>query len=144
MEKKNDFYRWIVDNPSHILLLAFLFNGNLALTHRIQQLALWVKALNNRFGVNTILLINTAVSVTLQNAWLSGFTDAEWCFNVSITSNARYALGHVIKMRYLLDQKDGSILNIIRDLFGFGKVTLRPETDGVCRYTATGLNQWMM
>ncbi len=135
---KNDFYRLIVDNPSHILLLAFLFNGNLALTHRIQQLSLWVEALNNRFGVNTILLINTAVSVTLQDAWLSGFTDAEGCFNVSITSNARYTLGNVIKMRYLLDQKDGSILHIIRDLFGFGKVTLRSKTNGVYRYTATG------
>ena len=135
---KNDFYRLIVDNPSHILLLAFLFNGNLALNHRIQQLSLWVQALNNRFGANTILLINTAVSVTLQDAWLSGFTDAEGCFNVSITSNARYALGHVIKMRYLLDQKDSSILLIIRNLFGFGKVTLRSKTDGVYRYTVTG------
>jgi hypothetical protein len=37
---KNDFYRLIVDNPSQILLLAFLFNGNLALIHRIQQLSL--------------------------------------------------------------------------------------------------------
>lgn len=113
---KNDFYRWIVDNPSHILLLAFLFNGNLALTHRIQQLTLWVQALNKRFGANTILLISNAVSVTLQDAWLCGFTDAEGCFNVSITSNARYVLGHVIKMRYILDQKDSSILHSIRDL----------------------------
>ena len=77
---KNDFYRWIVDNPSHILLLAFLFNGNLALTHRIQQLSLWVQALNNRFGANTILLINTAVSVTLKDAWLSGKTSRFWMF----------------------------------------------------------------
>lgn len=135
---KNDFYRLIVDNPSHILLLAFIFNGNLALTHRIQQLSLWVQALNNRFGVNTIIFNNIAVSVTLQDAWLSGFTDAEGCFNVSITTNARYALGHVIKMRYILDQKDSSILEIIRNLFGFGKVTLRSQTDGVYRYTATG------
>jgi hypothetical protein len=136
--KKNDFYRLIVDNPSHILLLAFLFNGNLALTRRIQQLSLWVKVLNNRLGINTIFLVNTPVSVTLQDAWLSGFTDAEGCFNVTITSNARYALGHVIKMRYLLDQKNSSILIKIRDLFGFGKVTLRSKTDGVYRYTATG------
>lgn len=135
---KNDFYRWIVDNPSHILLLAFLFNSNLALTHRIQQLSLWVQPLNNRFGANTILLISTPVTVTLQDAWLSGFTDAEGCFNVSITSNPRYTLGNVIKMRYLLDQKDSSILLVIRNLFGFGKVTLRPETNGVYRYTATG------
>jgi hypothetical protein len=28
----------MVDNPSDILLLAFLFNGNLALNHRIKQL----------------------------------------------------------------------------------------------------------
>jgi hypothetical protein len=135
---KNDFYRLMVDNPSHILLLAFLFNGNLALTNRIRQLSLWVQALNKRFGVNTILLVNTPVSLTLQDAWLSGFTDAEGCFNVSITCNARYALGHVIKMRYILDQKDSSILLIIRNLFGFGKVTLRSGTDGVYRYTATG------
>ena len=135
---KNDFYRWIVDNPSHILLLAFLFNGNLALTHRIQQLTLWIQALNNRFGANTILLISNVVSVTLQDAWLCGFTDAEGCFNVSITSNARYVLGHVIKMRYILDQKDSSILHSIRDLFGFGKVIVRPKTDEVYRYTATG------
>lgn len=135
---KNDFYRWIVDNPSDILLLAFLFNGNLAITHRIQQLALWVQCLNHRFGTNTIEFINTAVSVTLQDGWLSGFTDAEGCFNVSITSNARYALGHVVKMRYLLDQKDSAILHTIQDLFGFGKVTIRSKTDGVYRYTATG------
>jgi hypothetical protein len=38
--KNNDFYRLIVDNPSHILLLAFLFNGNLAMANRIQQLSL--------------------------------------------------------------------------------------------------------
>lgn len=110
----------------------------MALSHRIQQLTLWIKALNNGFGANTILLINNAVSVTLQDAWLSGFTDAEGCFNVSITSNTRYASGHVIKMRYILDQKDDHILQIIRDLFGFGKVTLRSATDGVYRYTATG------
>lgn len=135
---KNDFYRWVVDNPSHILLLAFLFNGNLALTHRIQQLTLWIQALNSRFGAKTILLIDKAVSITLQDAWLAGFTDAEGCFNVSITLNARYSLNHVIKMRYLLDQKDSSILHVIRDLFGSGKVTLRSKTVGIYRYTGTG------
>jgi len=139
---KNDFYRLIVENTSHILLLAFLFNSNLALTHRIQQLSLWVQVLNSRFGVNTILFVNTPVSVTLQDAWLSGFTDAEGCFNVSITYNARYTLVapafHVIRMRYILDQKDSIILLVIRNLFGFGNVTLRSKTDGVYRYTVTG------
>ena len=41
-------------------------------------------------------------------------------------------------MRYLLDLNDGSVIQVIRNLFGFGKVTLRSKTDGVYRYTATG------
>lgn len=134
----NDFHRWMVDDASHILLLAFLFNGNLALNHRIKQLTLWVYVLNNRFGPNTIKLNSTPVTITLLDSWLSGFTDAEGCFNVSITVNSRYTLGHVIKMRYLLDQKDSIILNQVCVLFGFGIVTLRSGTKDVYRYTATG------
>jgi hypothetical protein len=41
-------------------------------------------------------------------------------------------------MLYLIDKKDSNILQVIRNLFGFGKVTLRSKTDGVYRYTATG------
>jgi L-amino acid N-acyltransferase YncA len=52
---------------------------------------LWVKILNNRFGSNTIQFNNTAVSVTLQDAWLSGFT-AEGCFSVAVASDARLRL----------------------------------------------------
>jgi len=136
--KNNDFYRLIVDNPSQILLLAFLFNGNLVMDYRIKQLSLWTQSLNRRFGENTITILNHPVLITLQDAWLSGFTDAEGCFNVSITYNSRYALGYVIKMRFLLDQKNNIILLKIRDLFGFGKVTLRSSTNNVYRYTVTG------
>ena len=136
--KNNDFYRWMVDEPAHILLLALLFNGNLALNHRIKQLALWVIALNNRFGSDTLKLKDTPVSITLQDGWISGFTDAEGCFNVSIVASTRYSLGHVIKMRYILDQKDSLILNKIQELFGFGKVSLKSGTEDVYRYTATG------
>lgn len=136
--KNNDFYRLIVDDPSHILLLAFLFNGNLAMDHRIKQLSLWIQSLNNCFGKDSITFIDDPVKLTLNDAWLSGFTDAEGCFNVSVTFNSRYYLGSVIKMRYLLDQKDKTILLSIQDLFGLGKVTLRSGTYGVYRYTVTG------
>ena len=136
--KNNDFYRLIVDNPSQILLLAFLLNGNLAMEHRIIQLSLWIQSLNKRFGENTITFINNPVIITLQDSWLSGFTDAEGCFNVSITYNSRYILGSVIKMRFILDQKDSIILSKIKGLFSIGKVTSRSGTKEVYRYTATG------
>lgn len=136
--KNNDFYRLMIDDPSQILLLAYLFNGNLAMDNRIKQFSLWINSLNNRFGANTIKLNNNAIYITLKDAWLSGFTDAEGCFNVSITASSRYTLGYVIKMRFILDQKDNAILNKICELFGFGKVTLRSGTEDVYRYTATG------
>lgn len=136
--KNNDFYRLMVDDPTHILLLAYLFNGNLAMENRIKQLSLWINSLNNRFGPDTIKFNNNPISITLKDAWLSGFTDAEGCFNVCIIASSRYTLGHVIRMRFILDQKDVIILNKICELFGFGKVTLRSGTEDVYRYTATG------
>jgi len=84
-------------------------------------------------------LTNTAVLVTLQDAWLSAFTDAEGCINISIIAYVRYAWGHVIKRSYILDQKENTTLLIIQNLFGFGKVTIRTKTDGIYRYTATGV-----
>lgn len=136
--RKNDFYRLIVDNPSHILLLAFLFNGNLAINHKIKQLSLWIDSLNKHFGENTIIMFNNPVSISLQDAWLSGFTDAEGCFSISITSNSRYLLKNVIKIRFLLDQKDNVILEKIKDIFGTGKISNRSGSKGVFRYTITG------
>ncbi len=135
---KNDFYRLIVNQSSHILLLTYLFNGNLVLNNRINQLSLWINILNKNIYGNNINLINKSVNITLNDAWLSGFTDAEGCFNVSITSNKNYKLNEVIKLRYILDQKDEIILNKIKNLFNLGKVTYRSNTDNVYRYTITG------
>lgn len=44
--------------------------------------------------------------------------------------------GSQIIMRYILDQRHGlEVLSIIRDIFGFGFVSLRANTDNVYRYT---------
>lgn len=139
---KNDFYRLIVDDASHILLLAFLFNGNLAISDTINQLSLWIIALNKRFGSDTILFIKHAVCITLRDGWISGFTDAEGCFSVSVAGyiSYGYTFGRKIKMRFLLDHKNKAILIIIRDLFRSGKVTIRSGTKQVYRCTVTDFN----
>lgn len=67
---------------------------------------------------------------------LSGFTDAEGCFNVNITSRTDTISGFRVRPRFLLDQKDAyETLSIIRNLFGFGRVTLRGKTNNVYRYS---------
>lgn len=83
-------------------------------------------------------LIEAPVTVTLQDAWLSGFTDAEGCFNVTVSKNARFALGYVVRMRFILDQKNEAVLATVQALFGFGKVTERTDAVEVFRYTVHG------
>lgn len=137
---KKGHYKWIVEDINNVIKLANLFNGNLASIHRINQLSSWITILNkSKNYINSPLVIITRpVEITLQDPWLSGFTDADGCFTVSVTKNARYTIGLVIKMRFLLDQKNEILLKTVKDLFGFGKVTERKDRVQNYRYTVTG------
>ncbi|GGU89556.1 hypothetical protein GCM10010211_65200 [Streptomyces albospinus] len=88
------YHRYIVTNINEILLLTLIFNGNLMLNHRINQLALGIEILNKSKSVKASycskrnLIINNEVSsFSLNDSWLSGFTDGGFarCFNVNIT-----------------------------------------------------------
>lgn len=134
----NEYYRFIVEDFKHILILANLFNGNLVLPNRSKQLNKWIDVLNNKLdnnNVSNIIFIDQLMLPSLENAWLSGFTDAEGCFNVNIGIRKKTLNGHRIILRFLLDQKDAynTLLNI-RNLFGIGQVSLRSETKSVFRY----------
>uniref|UniRef100_Q33761 ORF342 n=1 Tax=Allomyces macrogynus TaxID=28583 RepID=Q33761_ALLMA len=132
-------YRYIVDSYSDILILFFLFHGNLVLSHRISQLKVWYDRLLTRvlhFPLPTSFN-STPILPSLRDAWVSGFTDAEGCFTVSILARKASATGFRVVVKFLLDQKNAfSVLMHIRDLFGFGSVALRKTTNGVYRYTA--------
>lgn len=87
---KVTFYRYIVEDIKGVLLLALIFNGNLAIPNRINQLSKWhapAPCINEKLGnskstifnlVSTITLITTVFLLTLTDAWLSGFTDAPY------------------------------------------------------------------
>lgn len=43
---------------------------------------------------------------SLNDAWLSGFTDAEGTFNVNITKRENTVTGYRVQLRYILDKKN--------------------------------------
>lgn len=49
---------------------------------------------------------NNDVLPTLNNSWISGFIDAEGCFNVTLFKRKAMALGYQVKLRFMIDQKD--------------------------------------
>ena len=124
-----------------------MFNGNLVLNHRINQLSSWVITLKDKilWNYGDCQNISQGVRPTLKDSWLSGFTDAEGCFNVNITSRTDTINGFRVRPRFLLDQKDAyETLSIIRNLFGFGRVTLRGKTNNVYRYSIDSFKSLML
>jgi hypothetical protein len=63
-------YRYIVEDKASILLLAYLFNGNLVLPHRIAQLNAWVSVIAARSSTVDLVAINKAAVFSLEDAWL--------------------------------------------------------------------------
>lgn len=130
----NNYSRLIVENKQEIILLYHLFNGNLVLEHRKSQLSQWQAVLNKELNFK-LELINRLLLPSLSDAWLSGFTDAEGCFNVNIEKRSNTITGYRVIIRFLLDQKEAQNLFLhIRDLFGYGQVNLRSNTNSIYRY----------
>lgn len=102
--KKNNTIKWVVNKQKDIYLLCLLLNGNLVLPLRYGRFSIFLAKLNEKLLKNNediIILKNNLVLPSLNDYWLSGFTDAEGCFSVSLLSNS-----NVFRVRYILSQKD--------------------------------------
>jgi hypothetical protein len=118
------YSRYIVSENKWIFLLYLLLNGNLVLEKRVNQLKKWNIALLNAnkfdyslFYSNVLPPFNdSSKELTLNDAWLSGFTDAKGCFSVKIGNNKKSLY---VRLLFILDQKNEEIiLNKIALLFG--------------------------
>lgn len=131
VKKYEGYSRLMVRKQGDIFLLFNLFNGNLHLENRILQLREWEKLWNSKEKNkdNRLIVITKPMKLSLNNSWLSGFTDAEGCFNVYVYKNKK-----VVRMRFILDQKDGYLLfNDLKNILGAGSVYMRKNNN--FRYT---------
>ena len=104
-----NFSRYQVDDKNGILVLIALFNGNLVLDKRKVQVKRWLDTINIKEKNNNVLPL-------LSNSWLSGFIDAEGCFNVTLFKRKAMALGYQVKLRFMIDQKDSlDNMNFMKD-----------------------------
>ena len=148
--KNGDYYRYIVEDNLNTFILANLFNGNLVIPSRIIQLNKWIISINEIIDKESSILrkryniihkikcssVNNSAPqemfISLEDAWLSGFTDAEGNFTCEIKkrNNDIYSCN----IRFILDQNNAeNLLKNISDLFFSGVVYLRKETRMVYR-----------
>jgi hypothetical protein len=112
------FSRYFVLDKQNIYLVSLLFNGILVLEHRTSQLSYGIQHLNKLLpsigrakpalknkqslwtvDLSEINLIDKLIGrakptlLKLNDAWLSGFTDAGGCFNVKIDKRSNTVTG---------------------------------------------------
>lgn len=95
-----------VRDKNNILKLISIFNGNIFLDSRKEQFKLWLNAFNLKYKEN-ISYIDKEFKPSLNDAWLSGFTDAEGCFTCSVYDN-KSNTAKLVRLRYILSQKGNS------------------------------------
>lgn len=114
--KGNRIYsRYIVSDNKGIYLLYLLLNGNVALQARVNQLKNWHNHLSNAIKFDFSLFYSKSLPETifscfvptLNDAWLSGFTDAEGCFAVKI-NNEKHKF--YVQVLFILDQKNAEVV----------------------------------
>lgn len=85
------------------------------------------------FAKRIVSIIKTKYStnsVKLNPNFVTGFSDAESCFQLVISKNLKYTLGWSVKLVFSihLHSKDISILYKIQEFFGVGSVTINKDT----------------
>lgn len=103
-DKLNKTHHYRVRDRKNIHKLIQIFNGNIVTNYKLNQFKLWVNAFNKVYKTN-IHCLEDKYELTLNNAWLSGFTDAEGCFT-SCTSVSKSTGQFITTVRYVISQKD--------------------------------------
>jgi len=132
--------RYVTQNKKEIELLVHLFNGNLILPRRKEKFEEFVKGFNTwvtkgRIQLNTVEIKHTYILPSLDNNWLSGFTDGEGCFTCSINKDKGFSFNFNISQKW---EQNVKILEHLCSLFNAGKVS-KHSSDNAYEYRIGGL-----
>jgi hypothetical protein len=129
-DAQNDTWRFRVRDRANLQKIILLFNGNLVLEKNRGRFHAFATAFNVRYGENTEIS-DLAPAATLNDAWLSGFTDAEGCFTVSVIDRPLHRKKpYQVQARFILAQKDAEReLRALSALLG-GKLSFQKSYSG--------------
>lgn len=85
--------------------------------------------------------MSTKLKINLNPQWITGFTDAEGSFIVSIAKDKTKKLGFVVICTFMigLNITDKIILEHIKNYFGVGEI-YNHTTENMCRYKVSNFN----
>lgn len=112
---------YYVTGKENFLRLVHIFNGNLVSQYKKNQFKQWLEVFNQQYN-ESIAYIDSNPRPAFNNAWLSGFIDAEGCFIARVKNCRTSKLGKTLALEFSLSQKQVEVLEYIRDLFIHKKI----------------------
>uniref|UniRef100_UPI0022FDAE20 hypothetical protein n=1 Tax=Pseudofabraea citricarpa TaxID=1664388 RepID=UPI0022FDAE20 len=133
--------RYVTQSKKEIDIIISIFNGNTVLPTRQKKLDLFIKGFNSWSSKGNIRLepytyINNTILPSLNNSWLTGFTDGEGCFTCSIGDKKGFSF------KFCIAQKGESNLVILQELCVLfkGGVVSNHNVKDVYEYRIAGVN----
>lgn len=110
---ESQYWRYQATNKQNCQRLFHLFNGNLRLTKTQKRFESWAKLICPE------LIIKLPVNrITVDDAWLSGFIEADGGFYARLRLNKKFKLGkQFIKKFYITQKGEPEVLQQILNLF---------------------------
>lgn len=128
----NKTHCYVVRDSKNLYKLISILNGNMRTISKQKSLAEFINAYNLKYKQN-ILIEKSIKAVSLNDGWLSGFTDAEGCFTCSVIK--RKASAYVqVTIRYILSQKGEIELLSNIALLLKGKISYQKSYEGERSY----------
>lgn len=105
---KPKVWRLVISGKQQVYAIMNHFNGNIILQKRKIQFEQWVNHWHTLHPEESfkVQLRPNDKKPSFDDAWFSGFIDAEGCFYVKIEKNNAYNTGYRLRLRFILDQKN--------------------------------------
>lgn len=123
--------RYICKNIKGMSYILFLINGKLVSKPKYEQL------IKHNYDIDyNYTIIPPLNTLTLDNHWLAGFTQADGCFHISVVKSNTHKTGFSVRLEYSIKQNDSVPLNLLYNRLEMGN--LSQYSTGIWCYKSTG------
>lgn len=110
--------RYICKHQKGLLFILHLINGKLVSNYKYEQL---IK--HNYTEDCNITILPPSNIISLDNFWLSGFTQADGCFHISVVKSKTHKTGYSVRLEFSIKQKDEIPLKLLYNTIKMGNIS---------------------
>jgi len=129
--KNKKAVRYVCKHSSGLYKILNLINGKLVSNFKYDQLI--KHNYPKLFNIEFLLPLN---NISLDNYWLSGFTQADGCFHISVVKSKTNKSGYSVRLEFSLKQNDEVPLKLLYNNLKMGN--LSQYSSGIWCYKSSG------